>query len=220
MTSCHSIPRRRFRRTELTNRIQPCAIQIAEFLPNLMSTSLPFSWMRILFSAALVAALAGCAQRHMVMAMPPNLSAPSGSPVILAAYQAWFGAPGHIDVGYNSLDPGVLANQIEKAKMLGIQAFVVNWYGSHGADARFQDRSYGTLQHLAVLHGFKTAILYDEDPDPSHSTESAIHDFEYAYQHYIGPDAPDHDAYLTYNGRPMIFIFPKEGQTDWGRVRE
>lgn len=139
---------------------------------------------------------------------------------MLAAYQAWFGAPGHIDVGYNSLDPGVLANQIEKAKQLGIQGFVVNWYGSHGSNSRFEDRSYSTLQHLAVLHGFKTAIQYDEDPDPSRSTEGAITDFQYAYQHYIGPSAPDREAYLTFNGRPMIFIFPKEGHTDWRRVRE
>ena len=28
------------------------------------------------------------------------------------------------------------------------------------------------------------------------------------------------DSYLQYDGRPMIFIFPKAGHTDWNRVRQ
>ena len=59
-----------------------------------------------------------------------RLQAPEGGPVVLAAYQPWFGRSGHIDVGYSSQDRTVLQRQIEEAKGLGITAFVVNWYGA------------------------------------------------------------------------------------------
>jgi hypothetical protein len=44
--------------------------------------------------------------------------------------------------------------------------------------------------------------------------------FDEAYKSYIGPQAPHRGAYLTYNGHPMIFIFPKRGHVDWNRVME
>jgi hypothetical protein len=36
---------------------------------------------------------------------------------------------------------------------------------------------------------------------------------------YLSQKAPGHQAYLTYENRPVIFIFPKGGHTDWNRVR-
>ena len=50
-------------------------------------------------------------------------------PEVLAAYQPWFGRPGHINVGYSSQDRTVLRKQIDEARSLGIRAFVINWYG-------------------------------------------------------------------------------------------
>jgi len=55
-----------------------------------------------------------------------QLQAPEGSPKVLAAYQPWFGHPNHMNVGYSSQDPQVLADQVTKAKSLGIAAFIVN----------------------------------------------------------------------------------------------
>ena len=138
---------------------------------------------------------------------------------MLAAYMPWFGQPGHIDVGYSSQDRVVLQKQIEQAKRLGISAFVVNWYGQRHA---FEDRAYALMQQVAAENNFKVAILYDEDDsDPARETEDVISDLQYAYDHYIGPQATTpRDSYLTYDGRPMIFIFPKGGNADWERVRQ
>ena len=48
-----------------------------------------------------------------------------------------------------------------------------------------------------------------------------IVDLQYAYDRYISEQAgPSRSAYLNYNGRPVIFIFPKTSNTDWNRVRE
>lgn len=148
-----------------------------------------------------------------------QLQAPEGSPKVLAAYQPWFGRPNHINVGYSSQDPQVLAEQVQKATSLGIAAFVVNWYGPRKP---YEDKSYALLQQVAAGDDFQTAIMYDEDTsDPSSSTDAVVVDLQYAYDKYIGPNAAaSRSAYLRYNGRPVIFIFPKQGNTDWEHVRE
>jgi hypothetical protein len=163
--------------------------------------------------------LAGCPRADLHQTLKRNqFQAPGGSPVMLAAYQPWFGRPGHINVGYSTQDPVVLSNQIEQAKELGIAGFVVNWYGPR---KEFEDRSYLLLQQTAAKGDFRVALMYDEVTDrPQNATEDALADLRYAYENYIGPNAPARDAYLHYQGRPVVFIFPKGLNTDWKRVRE
>ena len=103
----------------------------------------------------------GCSQTDLRKTLrSSHLQAPEGGPVVLAAYQPWFGRSGHIDVGYSSQDRTVLQRQIEEAKGLGITAFVVNWYGSHHT---FEDQSYALMQQLAEQFDFRVALMYDED---------------------------------------------------------
>ena len=148
-----------------------------------------------------------------------RFQAPNGDPTILAVYQPWFGSKDHIDVGYSSQDKAVLQRQISEASSLGIAGFLVNWYGPR---LEFMDRSYALLQDIAAQTSFTTAILYDEAVDnPGHETDAVIVDLQYAYDRYISPQAgPSRSAYLRYNGRPVIFIFPKTTKTDWNRVRQ
>ncbi len=145
----------------------------------------------------------------------------NSQPVMLAAYQPWFGSTGHINVGYSSQDRTVLERQIASAKQLGISGFVVNWYGRLHP---FEDSSYALLQRIADADrdGFKVALMYDEDDsDPANGTEAVLADMNYAYEHYLSPSSQvPSSAYLRYNGQPVIFIFPKEGKTDWNRVRQ
>jgi hypothetical protein len=143
----------------------------------------------------------------------------SSDPMMLAAYQPWFGRPGHINVGYSSLDRVQIEKQIDQATQLGIAGFVVNWYG---ARHEFEDKAYTLTQQLAADKNFKVALMYDEDEsDLSSATNAVIVDLQYACDRYIGPHAMvTHDSYLRYNGRPIIFIFPKGQHTDWNRVRQ
>lgn len=141
-----------------------------------------------------------------------------GWPKLLADYQPWFGDPDHINVGYNSQDPGVLRKQIREAKNMGIYAFAVDWYGERRP---FLDRSYALLQQIASQEKFHVVLMYDEtQEDNGQATEEALAAMDKAYKAYIGPDAPGRDAYLLYQGRPVIFIFPKNGHTDWSQVRQ
>ena len=143
----------------------------------------------------------------------------SGEPAMIAVYLPWFGQPDHINVGYSAQDRVALGKQVEQAKQLGIAAFVVNWYGQHH---EFEDKAYSLMQQVAAENSFKVAIMYDEnDTEPAGETDAVISDLQYAYDHYIGPKATvPREAYLDFQGRPLIFIFPKGGHTDWARVRQ
>lgn len=180
----------------------------------------------LLVSTMVAGGTAGCASSSMNamnmtarLAVAQSVELPERWPVLLAAYQAWFGVPGHAEVGYSSVDRVMLEKQIQQAKQMGIAGFVINWYGPA---KDFEDRSYSMLQDIASKQDFKVALLYDEDSGTAEeTTERTISDLQYAYTRYIGPTATyPRSSYLTYQGRPVIFIFPKTGKTDWGRVRE
>lgn len=149
-----------------------------------------------------------------------RFQAPEGGfPEMLAVYQPWFGSKEHIDVGYSSHDRVNMERQIAEARNLGISGFVVNWYGPR---KEFMDQSYAMLQETAAKNNFKVAIQYDEAVDnPGHETDAVIVDLQYAYDRYISPHAgPSRSAYLRYQGKPVIFIFPKTHKTDWNRIRQ
>ena len=138
------------------------------------------------------------------------------TPQVLAVYEAWFGLPSHISVGYSSTDADVLRNQIRKAKEMGISAFVVDWYGDREPAI---DQSYATMQKLAAQNKFQVAMMYDETNQEEGATDEVIADFTMFHDTYLSGRAAGHDAYLMYQGRPVIFIFPHGGHTDWDKVR-
>jgi hypothetical protein len=147
-----------------------------------------------------------------------DLSKGDQKPKVIAAFQPWFGDANHIQVGYSSNDPAVIHKQIEEARKLGVYAFAVDWYGARHP---FLDRSYALIQQIAAKEHFHVALMYDEtEEDDGHATEDALDAFSSAYTKYLGPNAPGREAYLQYNGRPVIFIFPKRGNTDWSQVRQ
>lgn len=138
-------------------------------------------------------------------------------PEVIAVYEAWFGHPRHISVGYSSQDPAVIKDQIHRAKSMGISAFVVDWYGDREP---FIDQSYGLIQKTAEKSKFHVAMMYDETDEEEGATDLAIADLTMFRDTYLSASAKGHQAYLTYEGRPVIFIFPKGRHTDWNKVRE
>ena len=142
--------------------------------------------------------------------------ATGGSPQVLALYEAWFGHPRHISVGYSSQDPAVIRRQIRAAKSMGISAFVVDWYGDREP---FIDASYAIMQTIAAKEKFQVAMMYDETDADDGATDEAIADFAMFHDTYLSSSASGRQAYLTYEGRPVIFVFPKGRHTDWSKVR-
>jgi hypothetical protein len=158
----------------------------------------------------------GCSVPGASPALPLKHKATGQTPQTIALYEAWFGHPRHISVGYSSQDPAVLTSQIRKAKAMGISAFVVDWYGDRQP---FIDRSYALLQAAAAKENFQIAMMYDETDEEDGATDEALADFTMFHETYLAANSPGHQAYLTYEGRPVIFIFPKGRHTDWGRIR-
>ncbi|HWG21661.1 MAG TPA: hypothetical protein VG225_14110 [Terracidiphilus sp.] len=158
----------------------------------------------------------GCSGPESSKPQPLKFKAAGPSPEVLAVYEAWFGHPKHIDVGYSSHDAAEIARQIKAAKAMGISAFVVDWYGDREP---YIDQSYGMVQEQAEKNNFKVAMMYDETDADDGATDEAIADLTMFQQAYLSSKAAGHHAYLTYQGRPVIFIFPKGWHTDWDKVR-
>ena len=138
------------------------------------------------------------------------------SPALLAVYEGWFGEPNHISVGYSSHDSENIRTQIRKAKEMRISAFVVDWYGDRDP---YIDQTYALVQHLAAKDKFHVAMMYEEANQEEGATDEAIADLTVFHDTYLSSNAPGHQAYLTYEGRPLIFVFPKGNHTDWAKVR-
>ena len=172
---------------------------------------------RVPCAVVFILLLQGCSHTNLRSALHPDVPATDSEPKMLAVYEPWFGHPQHINVGYSSHDPAELRNQIDQARVLGISGFVVDWYGSREP---FIDESYALLQAACAEKKFQIAIMYDEtDGEDGSATDDTLDALGEFRDKYLAPNAPGHEAYLTYEGRPMIFIFPKAGHTDWNRVR-
>jgi len=173
-------------------------------------------WSKIA-GVSLLLLLEGCTHSSRLLTRAEIPPAPA-YPRLLAVYESWFGHPMHISVGYSSQDPVEIGKQIDHAKQLGISGFVVDWYGDREP---FIDRSYALIQSLAAQRHFSVAMMYDEsDGDVQQATDDALAAFDKFDRTYLAPDAAGREAYLTYEGRPVIFIFPKSGHTNWNRVRQ
>jgi hypothetical protein len=158
----------------------------------------------------------GCSWPGLGHGQPLKHKATGNAPQTIALYEAWFGHPKHASAGYSSHDPAVINSQIRRAKAMGISAFVVDWYGDRES---FIDRSYALMQTAAANEQFQVAMMYDETDEEEGATDQVMADFTMFHDTYLSSKAPGHQAYLTYEGRPVIFIFPKGRHTDWNRVR-
>src|ERR1700677_191897 len=126
----------------------------------------------------------GCPGPETGHAQPLKYKATASQPETIALYEAWFGHPSHIAVGYSSHDPAQLSSQIRKAKAMGISAFVVDWYGDREP---FIDRSYALMQTAAANEKFQVAMMYDETHEDDGATDEALADFTMFHDTYLSP---------------------------------
>jgi len=172
---------------------------------------------RAIFGLVFLLLLEGCTRPGLQEALRQNVQTTESSPRLLAVYEPWFGHPQHISVGYSCQDPVVIRKQIDQAKAMGISGFVVDWYGDREP---FIDHSYALMQTIAAEMDFHISMMFDEtEGESAQATDDALAAFDKFYDTYLSAKAPGRQAYLTYKDRPVIFIFPKGGRTDWNRLR-
>jgi hypothetical protein len=174
---------------------------------------------RSVYALALFFVLSHCSGPGNEPLAPLKYKATGPAPETLALYEPWFGNPKHIPpsaVGYNSHDPAAIRAQIGKAKSMGISAFVIDWYGDREP---FNDQTYALVQVEAAKQNFKVAMMYDESNAEEGATDEALADLTMFHETYLSAKSAGSQAYLTYQGRPLIFIFPTARHTDWARIR-
>ena len=137
--------------------------------------------------------------------------------LLLAHWLGWFGLPNHRQPAppYLATDPTAINRQITAAQSLGIDGFIVDWYGpatglalSNEQDRAFIDQATQALFAQAQNSAnFKVALMYDygalRDVPDSQRTDRMIADLQYALNTYL-----TRTTYLTYNNRSVLFLFP------------
>ncbi len=148
----------------------------------------------------------------VVSARAPQMiagQASNPSPLVLAFYYTWFDlstwTPAKVSdmpaQPYVSSDRAAMARQIDEAKGAGIDAFVVSWYGP-GGESNQTEPNFAALLEVGQQRGFKLAVDF-ETASPFLNGQS---DIVAALRHVLAVHAPK-DAYLKWNGRPVIFFW-------------
>jgi len=80
-----------------------------------------------------------------------------------------------------------LDRQIDEGQETRHPRIRVNWYGPE----KNRGPQYALMQSLAGREGFSRSVDVRRSEDQLHSTDEAIRDLTYAWQHYISPDAQE-----------------------------
>lgn len=144
---------------------------------------------------------------------------------IYAHFVPWFGFGDHMKVGYTSNDVAQVQKQVNDMVSRGLDGAIIDWYGrgEFNKNFVFYDQATQMLMQQAELHpGFQFAIMYDAGAMKACAatagcdvTQTMIDDLNYVNTTYEGSP-----AYMTANGRPVIYFFGDSAYTiDWTRVR-
>jgi hypothetical protein len=124
---------------------------------------------------------------------------------IYAHMVLWFGQSNHMNIGYNSTDPGQVKSQINDMVSRGIDGVILDWYGPNNA----LDKAALQIMAEAENHpGFTFAIMVDQGAIewyscPGCSPQQAfVADLQYIEHTYF--PSP---AYMTFEGQPVVTEF-------------
>ncbi len=117
----------------------------------------------------------------------------------------WWGESSHINIGYSSIDPNQVHNQITDMISRGIDGVIIDWYGPGNRI----DQATGLVMAEAEKHpGFTFAIMIDEGALKWDSCwgcspqQALVNQLQYIEKTYF--PSP---AYMTLNGQPMVTNF-------------
>ena len=138
---------------------------------------------------------------------------------VYAHFMPWFGGANHMNVGYASNDTAQVHKQLDDMVSRGISGAIIDWYGPNFTR---EDQTTQYVRNDAQARGqFVFAVMEDAGALKSCAstagcsvTQQLISDLTYAYNNYeVSP------AYMTINGRPVVFNFGLEAYAiDWNAV--
>jgi hypothetical protein len=136
----------------------------------------------------------------------PRPAAARSERLVLAFYYAWYDlatwrsgqTPDLPATLYASSDAHAMARQIEQAQRAGIDAFLLNWWGSGNPT----DTNLAALLDLAAARGFRVGVDFDPNSPFMHTPA----DYAAGLQYLLETHAR-HPAYLRSGGQPVLFFF-------------
>jgi len=178
------------------------------------------------------------AQIQTLLAARPTPKAPRtvfhsrDSRLALAQYFAWFDGDGwndcNISAGdkplqpYNSDDPATITRHIQMAAEVGLDGFLLHWFGPGDRT----DRNFETLLNKTQWSDFTSTIVFSYHiwhAAPNPSRQDIVEAIRYVLDHHSG-----HPNFLYLDGKPVLFFIdvyrtPATGQTPqqfWAAVRD
>jgi hypothetical protein len=129
-----------------------------------------------------------------------------GGRLVLAFYYTWFDqntwnsgtVPDVPSQPYNSDDHAVMARHIDQAKNAGIDAFVLNWWGTRNRT----EKNLKAMLDIAARKGFRIAVDFDINSPVMSGAASYANNLRHLQTVHA-----THPAYLRYQGRPVVFFF-------------
>jgi hypothetical protein len=150
----------------------------------------------------------------LLVAAPPNTQAQSARPpLVLAFYYNWFddktwnlNALSDLPVvKYASRDPAIMSHHIQQAKGVGIDAFIVSWWGAGNQT----DDNFKVMLDLARQANFRVAIDFEVNSPFYRSKNDVVQSLKYLMATYAY-----HPAYLnaitTANGAQNCGVLPSQ----------
>jgi hypothetical protein len=136
----------------------------------------------------------------------PTRADADGRPQIASHYIPLTGA-------YDSQDDAILEYQVLLMKLSGIDGVIVDWYGtSDFADYALSHAATSKLFTYIERAGLRFAVCYEDRTilnmvnngrlSPETATEQGQADFSFVNEHWFSSD-----AYVTYQGQPLVFVF-------------
>jgi LysM repeat protein len=149
-------------------------------------------------------------------------AAEAGGPLVLAFYYAWYDlntwSSGQLSdlpqEPYVSSDPATIDRHVRQAQAIGIDGFVLSWYGPAGGNQT--ETNLQTLLDTAAAHGFWAAADFEVGSPYFASQDDRVA----ALRHLLSVHA-SHPAYLRVDGRPVVFFWASGllSVDEWAAVR-
>jgi hypothetical protein len=153
----------------------------------------------------LLIAIIGAVLVQPSLSQPPGARA-DGERLVLAFYYAWYDpntwTSGQIPdiplTPYSSANREAMARQIDQAQGAGIDAFVLNWWGTGNQT----EKNLRTLLDVASEKGFRVAVDFDINSPFMGGVSSYADNLRHLHAVHAA-----HAAYLRYQGRPVVFFY-------------
>ncbi|MBE2270596.1 MAG: hypothetical protein IAE80_20330 [Anaerolinea sp.] len=117
---------------------------------------------------------------------------------------------------YDSRDAGAIGRQIGEAQSVGIDAFLMSWFGPKNDNLTHQ--VFNLLLDQAAARGFRAGAVVDmQDPGYNATVDETIQTLS-----YLVNDRANHPAYLRYAGKPVIYFW-NQGRfslAQWQSIRQ